>query len=1447
MSFYLENARRILLAIGLFLLAQLALHIYIENQVDHIKSTQQHSYQLYIRLHQSLDKFRKSKQNAFHFNAYYHFLNKASPSTSLLTKLSEAKLNFQKLGNFELSNINTTEPETSKSLHPNVNTLFVNDQHRLLFQNTIQSIDLLHASADQHFGENVKKLSNIANVLLVLLMLTMLALILMLWRINFSLHKVIGAPLKEIRQTIDKLGNKEDKTYAQSLNNGTKSIYSQLKIVEENLANHEVEKNKLSASAHEMTTLLNRAEQLAHLGSWELDLVNKKLIWSNEVFQIFEVDQQHFTPDYQSFINFTHPLDRDAVKDAFTTSISTKSPYDITHRLLMPDGRVKWVRECGVSDYDTDSKAIRSSGTVQDITELKNIEDQLHIAAVAFELKEGIVITDAEGTILRVNKAFSEITGYSSELAIGQKMNFLKSELHDDDFYHEMWKVVARDGEWHGEIWNRVHGGAVRLHSVVISTVKDSQEKISYYIGTYIDITEKQYAEDQLRIAAITFETHEAIMITDADSKIVRVNRAFEKLTGYQSSEVIGNNPRILNSGRHDPSFYSEMWESLVDQGAWTGEVWDKRKDGSIYPKQLTVTAVKNAKGVTANYVGIFMDISERKVTEETLRQSERYLTNILNSLDEVVWTAVAPDYQWRHVNAATLKIYGVSPEEFRADPDLWIKFVHPDDLSEAKNLVERTLVDGKASAEYRILLANNEERWISDTRSMIQGQNAEFTELLGVFHDMTERKLIEKAGIDQHNRLISMLQTSPIAVRIAASSGRKVLFANNRYAKMINCNIDEVIGKDPIAYYADQKDYECILEDLNNGLQVNDKLIKLLIPNAGPIWVMASYLEVDYAGEPAVLGWFYDVTALRDAQEAQQKSEQQLKRSLEELKYQKHALDKHAIVAITDIQGRITYANQKFCEISGYSLDELIGKDHAILNSGYHPKGFWKAMYRSVSRGNAWHDEVCNRAKDGHLYWVDTTIAPFIGDNGKPESYISIRTDITQGKLAEEKSTYLALYDSLTGLPNRRLLQDRLKQALTASERSGKKGALLFLDLDHFKVLNDTLGHDVGDLLLQQVGERLVRVVREGDTVARLGGDEFVIVLESLDEQVITSGTQAKMIGKKILSELNKPYQLNTHKHLITPSIGITLFDGYQESIDDLLKQADIAMYQAKKTGRNAVSFFDPEMQTTIYARVGLEHELHEALEKNQFELHYQLQVDASKRPTGVEALLRWVHPERGMISPLQFIPLAEESDLILHIGKWVLNKACAQLKEWQNDKQTSHLTISINVSPKHLHQANFVSQIKSSVKKYAIDPTKLKLELTENILLNRMDEIIEKMNALKVLGIRFSLDDFGTGYSSLQYLKRLPLYQLKIDQSFVRDIATDTSDQEIIRTIIAMAHTLNLNVIAEGVETNEQQALLESNGCLHYQGYLFGKPVPIDELSIQLETISQVTEKST
>jgi diguanylate cyclase (GGDEF)-like protein len=441
--------------------------------------------------------------------------------------------------------------------------------------------------------------------------------------------------------------------------------------------------------------------------------------------------------------------------------------------------------------------------------------------------------------------------------------------------------------------------------------------------------------------------------------------------------------------------------------------------------------------------------------------------------------------------------------------------------------------------------------------------------------------------------------------------------------------------------------------------------------------------------------------------------------------------------------------------------------------------------------------------------------------------------------KAAENEIQSLAFFDSLTQLPNRRLLLDRLKQALASSLRSGRGGALLFIDLDNFKTLNDTLGHDMGDLLLQQVALRLKSCVRDGDTVSRLGGDEFIVMLEDLSEYPIEAAEQAECVGEKILATLNLSYQLATHEYRSTPSIGITLFSNHQQSKDELMKQADIAMYQAKKAGRNTLRFFDPQMQDTINARATLEDELRAALVKGEFELYYQIQVGSTHRPLGAEALIRWMHPVRGLVSPLQFIPLAEETGLILPIGKWVLETACAQLKLWQQDPLTRELILAVNVSAKQFRQVDFVAQVQAAVKDYAINPMRLKLELTESLLLDAIEDTIATMNALNEIGVQFSLDDFGTGYSSLQYLKRLPLDQLKIDRSFVRDLVTDNSDKAIVRTIIAMAGSLSLDVIAEGVETEEQRQNLFNKGCTHFQGYLFSEPIPIEQFEALLKLL--------
>ncbi|WP_199170178.1 bifunctional diguanylate cyclase/phosphodiesterase [Hydrogenovibrio sp. SC-1] len=437
----------------------------------------------------------------------------------------------------------------------------------------------------------------------------------------------------------------------------------------------------------------------------------------------------------------------------------------------------------------------------------------------------------------------------------------------------------------------------------------------------------------------------------------------------------------------------------------------------------------------------------------------------------------------------------------------------------------------------------------------------------------------------------------------------------------------------------------------------------------------------------------------------------------------------------------------------------------------------------------------------------------------------------------ADSKIEHLAFFDQLTGLPNRRLLMDRLDHAFVTSSRSGREVALLLLDLDNFKDINDTLGHDVGDLLLQQIAQRLESCVRKSDTVARLGDDEFVVMLEGLSKQHIeTAAIQAKDVSEKILATLNQPYQLAMDEYHCTASIGVVLFSNHGTTVAELLKRVDIAMYQAKKAGRNTLRFFNPKMQDAINARTSLVCELHKALEKGQFHMYYQIQVDSSHRPLGAEALIRWIHPEHGLLPPDQFIPLAEDTGLIVPIGQWVLDTACAQLKAWEQDALTCDLVLAVNVSARQFRQADFMAQVQSTVQRHAINPMRLKLELTESILVKSIEDTITAMNTLKGIGIQLSLDDFGTGYSSLQYLKKLPLDQLKIDQSFVRDLAADSSDKAIVRTIVAMAQNLELDVIAEGVETEEQQQLLLSKGCTHYQGYLFGKPVPIEQFEASL-----------
>jgi diguanylate cyclase (GGDEF)-like protein/PAS domain S-box-containing protein len=534
----------------------------------------------------------------------------------------------------------------------------------------------------------------------------------------------------------------------------------------------------------------------------------------------------------------------------------------------------------------------------------------------------------------------------------------------------------------------------------------------------------------------------------------------------------------------------------------------------------------------------------------------------------------------------------------------------------------------------------------------------------------------------------------------------------------------------------------------------------------------------------------------------------------------------------------RIVFVNEAFERRTGYSPEEVIGRTPRLLQGPGTQRSELDKIRRAMEQWQPARVDLINYKKSGEAFWVDLEVSPVWDEARKLTHWVAVGRDITERKTAEEKIQYLAFYDPLTRLPNRQLLLDRLHRALSDTDRP-HEGALMFIDLDNFKVLNDTLGHQKGDLLLQQVAERLRSCVARGDTVARLGGDEFVILLENSGAKPFEPAAGARAVSERILAKLGEPYQLSGYLHHSTCSIGVTLFGRAPWSVSELLKQADLAMYQAKSAGRNTVRFFDPGMQAVVTANAALATDLRQAWREGQFLIDYQPQVGADGRMTGVEALLRWKHPHRDMVPPAHFIPTAEETSLIVPIGRWVLEQACKQLVEWGRNPARAHLSIAVNVSVRQFRDPDFVDEVMTVIRDYGIVPHKLKLELTESLLAEGIEVTVAKMASLKEMGVALSLDDFGMGYSSLSYLKRLPLDQLKIDREFVKDILTDANDAAIARTIIHLARSLGLGVIAEGVETQEQRAFLAKEGCYEYQGYLFCKPLPVEELEQFMDSL--------
>jgi diguanylate cyclase (GGDEF)-like protein/PAS domain S-box-containing protein len=910
------------------------------------------------------------------------------------------------------------------------------------------------------------------------------------------------------------------------------------------------------------------------------------------------------------------------------------------------------------------------------------------------------------------------------------------------------------------------------------------------------------------------------------DYKFVFCNQALPTMLGYKHEEFIG-----LHFNQVISPDYLKVWTERYDQRIGSGKEPEKcyelqflRSDGQ--PIWVELRANRSAFRDRPAVLGIIRDITDRKSAEEKLR----LWGDSFEHAEFGLAMADATTNRFILVNPTFAKERGYTREELIGKSMLTV--FPADTTDQVKSKI--SAVDATSHVVFESINLSKDGRQFPVLLDIttIKSEGGVPLRRIAYTIDISERKLAEQRLQESEERFRTLVQHAPEAIVVFDVSRGRIVDANANAEQLFECNIEVLRQHSPLDFLqqteSDQIPISQSFREHNERSLEGEQLVfeRKLVGAKGK----ESICEIRLTSLPSsdsklVRASLIDITSRR--------------REEIDLSIAAAAFETQEGMLVTDANSVILRVNHAFTKISGYLPDEVVGQTPRLLKSERHDSKFFKKMWQVIHTTGKWQGELWNRRKNGEIYPLWLNITAVKDKKGQVTNYIGSHVDITEPKAAEAKIQSLAYFDPLTKLPNRRLLQDRLSHAIASSNRSKNQAALLLIDLDHFKDINDSLGHHIGDLLLQQVATRLKECVRKGDTVARLGGDEFVVLMEELDKAVLDAASQAKATAAKILANLSHAYHLNGLTIHNTSSIGIALLDCHVNDFERSFQQADIAMYQAKRAGRNTLRFFDPKMHEYILARTELENDMRIAIEKNQFQLFYQIQVDQMGYALGAEALIRWMHPERGIISPAEFIPLAEESSLIFPIGQWVMETACKQLKVWEQGETTKYLTLSVNVSARQFHQVDFVNQVKTCVQAYEIKPELFKLELTESMLLEDVEDVIAKMNALSAIGVSLSLDDFGTGYSSLQYLKRLPLNQLKIDQSFVRDIIADKNDQAIVKTIITMATGLGLSVIAEGIETQDQFHTLKIHGCDKFQGYYFGKPIPIEQFEASLPLV--------
>jgi len=813
----------------------------------------------------------------------------------------------------------------------------------------------------------------------------------------------------------------------------------------------------------------------------------------------------------------------------------------------------------------------------------------------------------------------------------------------------------------------------------------------------------------------------------------------------------------------------------------------------------------------------------------ESLGASDRKYRDLVNNLKQIVFQ-IDLEGNFVFLNAAWEVITGISIDS--ALKQSWLDFV---------DLADRALAAEKLQQIYAQNYQANKhfECRLLVSQSTLLGVEVFFTPLFGV--DGVEGAIGTFFDITEHNNTLKELNINKERLALAlqgADDGywdwnleTNEVYYSASWKSMLGYTDADALSAtlDTWSTLVDPNDQERVLQSVKcyfSG-ELDKFSVEFRMQHKQGCWVdilSRAALARDDQGQllcpKRLVGTHVDIT--------------ERKKSQLQLKMQNIALETAAnAIMITDAQARVEWVNPAFQVLTGYALKEVLGlTPKELVYSGMQGNAFFKELWATISAKKVWQGDLVNKKKCGALYHEHMTISPVVDDYGVIRQYIAIKDDITERKESEQKINELAFYDVLTKLPNRRLFLDRLKQALISSKREQRYSALLFIDLDKFKLLNDTHGHLVGDLLLIEVAKRIGSCVRAVDTVARLGGDEFVVMLESLHQGAEKATAIALNIAEKILALLNKEYQIDHIKHHGSSSIGVCMFMNEYDSTEDILKHADTAMYEAKSAGRNALRVFDPLMQQAIEERASLEEALWRALEEKEFALLYQPLINHQGKMIGVEALIRWLHPRKGVIGPDDFLSLIESNGMIIPVGDWVINEGLTQLKKWQQSGLLKHISLSINISGVQFEKPDFVSKLLQAIDYHQVDCNFLYLELTESILLNNPDNLIDKITELRRKGIRFSMDDFGTGYSSLSYLKRFKFDQLKIDRLFVQDLESNREDLVLVKAMINIGQSLGLEVVSEGIESQESFEVLIKLGCEKFQGFWINRPMSSDAI---------------